>query len=224
MTGLTDADRARIGAAVTAAELGSAGEIVTIVTDRSDPYRDVAIGWAAFVAFLALAALEAAPSFYLGLIDRVLGLWGSEWTPRAVLGLALTVATIKFAGMLVLMAWRPLRLLLVPGPVKTARVHARALTCFKVGAERRTTGRTGILIYLSLAERRAEIVADEAIASKVAPEVWGTAMTAMLAEIRAGHIADGMIAAVTEVGAILATHFPRAADDANELPDRLIEV
>jgi putative membrane protein len=141
-----------------------------------------------------------------------------------VFGLALSVAIIKFLGMLALQWWRPLRLWLVPGPIKAARVHARALTCFRVGAESRTTGRTGILIYLSMAERRAEIVADAAIAAKVSPDVWGDAMQAMLTEIRQGRVADGMVAAVERVGAVLAEHFPRAADDTNELPDRLIEV
>jgi putative membrane protein len=71
---------------------------------------------------------------------------------------------------------------------------------------------------------RAEIIADEAIAARVAPEVWGDAMHALLAEIRQGRVADGMIAAVEGVGAVLAEHLPRADDDANELPDRLIEV
>lgn len=221
---MTDGDRARVAAAVTKAELASAGEIVTIITPRSDIYRDVALGWSAFVALLALAALELAPDFYIALVDRVLGLWASDWTPRAVLGLALTVATLKFLGMLLLMAWFPLRLWLTPKPIKAARVHARALTCFRVGAQSRTTGRTGILIYLSLAEHRAEIIADEAIAAKVAPEVWGDAMHAMLEHLREGRVADGMIAGVEQVGAVLAQHFPRADDDSNELPDRLIEV
>ncbi|WP_298168037.1 hypothetical protein [Novosphingobium sp.] len=221
---LTDTDRKDIAEAVAAAEATSAGEIVTIITPQSDSYRDVALAWSIFVAFLALAALELAPTFYLGLIERLLGLWAHEWTPRQVLGIALTVAVIKFLGMLLLMAWRPLRLLLTPPPIKSARVHARALTCFRIGAEGRTTGRTGILIYLSLAEHRAEIIADEAIASKVSPEVWGDAMHALLGPLRAGKVGEGMVAAVRKVGAVLAKHLPRAADDENELPDRVIEV
>ena len=68
----------------------------------------------------------------------------------------------------------------MPGFIKAARVRARAEACFKIGAERRTHGRTGILIYVSLAEHRAEIVADAAIAGKVSPEVWGEAMAALL--------------------------------------------
>lgn len=221
---LTQQDRKHIAEAVAAAEAASAGEIVTIVTPQSDTYRDVALAWSISIAFLALAALELAPGFYLGLIERMLGLWSHEWTPRQVLGIALTVAVLKFLGMLLIMAWRPLRLFLTPSPIKSARVHARALTCFRIGAEGRTTGRTGILIYLSLAEHRAEIIADEAIASKVAPEVWGDAMHALLGPIRAGRVGEGMVAAVGKVGAVLAEHLPRADDDKNELPDRVIEV
>ena len=73
-------------------------------------------------------------------------------------------------------------------------------------------------------ERRAQIIADEAIAGKVPAEAWGEAMAAMLTHIKDGRIADGMCAAVEKVGAVLTEHFPRAEDDVNELPDRLIEL
>ena len=221
---LSEADHDRISAAVAAAEGHSAGEIVTILTDRSDGYWDLALAWAAVVAATALLVLSLAPAFWLGLIDRAIGAWGSAWTPGEIFAVALGVATLKFLGMLLVQLWQPLKFLLVPPPVKARRVLARAITCFKVGAERRTHGRTGILIYLSMRERRAEIVADAAITGKVAPDVWGEAMAAMLPEIRAGRIADGMVAAIERVGAVLAEHFPRAEDDTNELPDRLIEV
>lgn len=224
ISAMSEDDRARVGAAVSAVESRTAGEVVTIVTDQSDSYAEVALLWSILVAFLALAALAIAPEFYLGIYDRLTGGWMQEWHPRGIFAVALVVASLKFAGMWLLQLWRPLRLLLVPGMVKHERVRARAITCFKVGAERRTHGRTGILIYLSMAEHRAEIVADEAIASKVAPEVWGEAMAAMLAHLREGRIADGMIAAIGKVGEVLAEHFPIAEGDTNELPDRLIEV
>ena len=81
-----------------------------------------------------------------------------------------------------------------------------------------------MLLYLSMREHRAEIVADEAIATKVDAEVWGQAMADMLAEIRKGHVGEGLAAGVRDVGAVLAEHFPRSEDDVNELPDRLILV
>jgi putative membrane protein len=221
---MTDADRARVSQAVAAAESHSAGEIVTILTDRSSTYRDVALVWCAAVAFIALGACALFAPFYLGIVDWLLGEWQHQWTPTEVLEVALLAVALKFGGMWLLQLWQPLRLFLVPPSVKHRRVRERAITCFKVGAERRTHGRTGILIYLSLAEHRAEIVADEAIATKVEAEVWGEAMAVMLTELHAGRVADGLIAAVAKVGVVLAQHFPRAEGDVNELPDRLIEV
>lgn len=223
-TWLSDADHARISAAVAEAERNSAGEIVTILAERSDGYTDVALAWATLVALVALLVLALAPDFYLGIYDRLTGGWVQEWHPRHVFAVAALVATLKFAGMMVLQLWQPLKFWLVLPPIRNVRVRDAAVRAFRIGAERRTHGRTGVLIYLSMRERRAEIVADEAIATRVDPDVWGAAMAAMLAELRAGRVADGMIAAVERVGVVLAEHFPRPPDDSNELPDRLIEV
>ncbi|MFT4027542.1 MAG: hypothetical protein QM676_12180 [Novosphingobium sp.] len=221
---LSEADHDRVSAAVAAAELHTSGEIVTIVARRSDGYADVALAWAAVVSFTALTVLSLFPHFYLGLIDDVLGHWQHEWTPQGAFTVALGVATLKFVGMLLLQLWPPLKFRLIPPHIKRLRSRARAAAYFRTGAQGRTTGRTGVLIYLSLAEHDAEILADQAIAAKVSPEVWGEAMAAMLVDLKAGRLADGMIAAVEKVGEILAPHFPRADDDVNELPDRLIEV
>lgn len=221
---MTEHDRARVAAAVTAAESHTRGEIATILTARSDDYRDVALAWSALVGIAALLALALFPDFYLGLYDRLTGAWAQSWSPARLFGVAALVVTVKFVATWLILRWRPLRLWLTPGPIRHSRVHARALTAFRIGAERRTTGRTGVLIYLSLAEHRAEIIADQGIARHVPSDVWGAALAAMLVEIRAGRMADGLIAAVEAVGKVLADHFPRAADDSNELPDRLIEV
>jgi putative membrane protein len=221
---MSDADRARVGAAVSAAESRSAGEIVTILAARSDDYADVALVWSAAAGFAALLALFLAPDFYLGIYERLSGGWVHEWTPRAVFAAAAVVLALKFGGTWLILLWRPLRLFLTPSSIRDERVRARAITCFKVGAERRTQGRTAILIYLSMDEHRAEIVADKAIAAKVPAEVWGDVMAEMLAELKEDHLADGLIAAIARVGALLAEHFPCTASDNNELPDRLIEV
>jgi putative membrane protein len=221
---VNEADYALVMKAVAAAEANTSGEIVTVVTDRSDGYTDVALVWAVIVAFTAIAVLTFFPNFYLDLIDRVLGTWNNQWTPREIFGLALFVAILKFAGMWLIQLWQPLKFFLIPGPIKSHRAYHRAVALFKVGAQGRTSGKTGILIYLSMRERRAEIVADEAITGKVAPEAWGEAMAAMLAELKQGNVGAGMAAAVERVGKILAEHLPRQSDDVNELPDRLIEL
>ncbi|HSQ96630.1 MAG TPA: hypothetical protein VLM18_11115 [Croceibacterium sp.] len=224
MKHLSEAEMELVSNAVTAAEANTSGEIVTVVTDRSDGYTDVALVWSVVIAFTAIAVLTWFPAFYLGLVDHLLGKWNAEWTPRGIFGLALFVGILKFAGMWLIQLWQPLKFFLIPGPVKSHRANARAVQIFKVSADRRTKGRTGILIYLSMRERRAEIVADEAITSQVAPEVWGEAMAAMLVELKHGRCGAGIAAAVERVGKVLAEHLPRQADDVNELPDRLIEL
>lgn len=226
---LGEADHARVTEAVRRAELSTSGEIVTILADRSDGYTDVAMAWSAVAALGALSAVALMPDFYLGKFEWLLGglfwdSWNHEWTPARLLWIAALVAALKFLGMMLVQLWPPLKYFLIPPPIKTARVHARAVDLFKVGAERRTHGRTGILIYLSMREHRAEVVADAAIADHVDDAVWGEAMVAMLAELKAGRTAEAMVAGVERVGAVLAEHFPRAEDDRNELPDRLIEL
>lgn len=221
---LTAEDHARVSAAVGRVEAHTSGEIVTILADRSDGYADVALAWAAFVTLTLLSAIAIVPDFYLDLYDRLSGGWRGEWTPRTILTLAAVFAAAKFAGVMLIQLWQPLKFFLIPPPIKTARVHDRAVRAFRIGADRRTQGRTGILIYLSMREHRAEIVADEAIASRVDPAVWKAAMDAMLAELKQGRITEGLIAAIENVGAVLAEHLPRGDDDINELPDRLIEV
>ena len=115
-------------------------------------------------------------------------------------------------------------MLLTPGSTKTRRVRRRAIMLFKTGAERRTIGRTGILIYLSMAEHRAEIVGDEAITKVTTPETWGEAMTELLTHVKAGRPGDGIVAAVEIIGEVLAEHFPKSSEDSNEIPDKLIEL
>jgi putative membrane protein len=226
MTGsiLSAADSTRIAAAVGAAEARANGEIVTVIAHASDSYGDIALAWSAAIAGLALLVITLASGFYLNLVDSTLGLWAHRWTPREVLGLALFVGSVKFAGMWLILLWRRLRLMLVPGPVKAARVRARAEIAFRLAAQSRTLGATGVVIYLSMAERRAEIVADTTIADKVTPEVWGDAMHAMLDHFRADRVADGMVAGIAAVGTILAVHFPHSDKPANELPDGPIEL
>ena len=103
-------------------------------------------------------------------------------------------------------------------------MRRRAIAIFQAAAAKRTTGRTGILIYLSLAERRAEIIADEAILKVTDEHTWGEAMTALLTDVRHGRVGEGICAAIERVGVVLSEHFPRSAGDCNEIPDRLIEL
>lgn len=218
------ADHDVVTVAVAAAEAHTSGEIVTVVAAQSNDYDDVALVWASVVAFVAMSLVALFPEFYRGLYDRLSGGWGHELTANQWLGIVLAFGVLKWIGVWLVLLWKPLRMALTPRTIKAQRVRARAIDLFKVGTEAKTLGRTGVLLYLSLKEHRADIVADEAIAAKVAPEVWGDAMDALIERVRAGEPGAGMAAAVTQMGAVLAQHFPRGSENPNELPDRLIEI
>jgi putative membrane protein len=216
-----ETDRTRVGGAVTAAEASSDGEIVTVVAAESDSYNDVVVHWAVLVLFLAIAVIAAAPAFFILILDTIVGGWES-WTAGELIAILLFALAVKFLVARWLFGLRPIRLALTPASTKARRVRRRALLLFRLSTESRTRAKTGVLLYLSLAERRAEIVADAAITSKVAPEVWGAAMAALIDAVKDGRPGDGMVESVTMIGQILAEHFPRSPDDTNELPDRLI--
>ena len=224
MVKLSEADHAKVSAAIAEAEKRSNGEIVAVATPISDSYHDVALHWAvaALLAVLAWAAWR--PSWLLWWHEALTGGWRPEPTLGELLLFLMLLATVKFVAVLLILRWMPLRLALTPRATKARRVRRRAIVVFKAAAERRTVGRTGVLIYLSMAEHRAEIVADDAITAVTTPETWGEAMAAMLVEVRQGRIADGMVAAIGEVGGVLAEHFPRSEGDTNEIPDKLIEL
>lgn len=215
-------DHAKVNAAVAAAERQTDGEIVTIVARRSDAYHDVGLHWAVLAMLLVMALLATFP----GAIDAIHLLTGDPWNEHVSTATALTVATVlaalTFLLVRYLLAIPALRMALTPAATKSRRVHARALTLFRASAEHRTMAATGVLLYLSLDEHRAEIIAEAGIHARVPPDVWGHAMAVLLEAVTDGRIADGMAAAVAEIGVVLAEHFPRTGSNPNELPDRLI--
>lgn len=226
---LNEAQHKIVSSAVEQAELNTSGEILTVLADRSDGYTDVALLWASALAFTMMSVFAAFPQPFMHawdavVVEALMGGWGHEWSIGELASLTIGLGFLTFLLAWAVQLWQPLKFALIPGPVRMARVHERAVSHFKVGAEARTVGRTGILIYLSMREHRAEIVADEPIAKLVEPEIWGEAMVDMLKEIKQGRIAEGLAIGVRDVGFVLAEHFPRADDDENELPDRLIEV
>lgn len=215
-------DGAKVAAAINAAEATTDGEINAIVAASSDSYNDVVLHWALLVALLPLAMSAAWP----GLVT-----WGasliSPWQEpslRFILTLLLVKVIVAFLIARYVIGIRAIRLALTPAATKRRRVRRRAIMLFRTGTEARTLSTTGVLLYLSLAERRAEIVADAAIHARAPQEEWGDAMAALVAAMRENRPGDGMAAAIERIGAVLAAHFPRTGTDPNELPDRLIEL
>ncbi len=217
-------DRDKVSAAIAAAEAKSSGEIVAVATPISDAYHDVGLHWALVPLFAVLAWAAIRPTALVWWYNTLFGGWSPDPTLGELLTLLMFLAALKFTVALLILKWMPLRLALTPAATKHRRVRRRAVAIFQAAAAGRTAGKTGILIYLSLAERRAEIVADEAILKLTDEHAWGEAMTALIAEVREGRPGEGIVSAIERVGAVLAEHFPRSADDVNEIPDKLIEL
>jgi uncharacterized membrane protein len=83
-----------------------------------------------------------------------------------------------------------------------------------------TAQNNGVLIYLLLADRIVEIVADRGIAASIAQSEWDEVCREMERNYRQGHFSEGSVAGVRGVGQLLARHFPGKRGDADELPNQ----
>ena len=201
---ISEADRARITDAISAAEAKTSGEIFCVIMHQASDYRVVPLAWAA-----ALALLVPAPLIHFTL-----------W-PAVIIYLIQLLTFIVAALVLMLPA---IRFRIVPRSAQHRRAHAAAMRQFFAHGLHQTENRTGVLIFASAAERYAEIVADAGINAKVEPHVWDQAIAALIAGIKAGRPADGFVAAIERCGAVLAVHFPPGALNRDELPNRLVEI
>ncbi|MBW8812152.1 MAG: TPM domain-containing protein [Caulobacterales bacterium] len=227
---LQPADLAAIEAAVRQAEARTTGEIYCIAAEESSDYHATPLAWAAGVALLAPALLllaglhVSAPD--MGLVggwtaDQVEGV--GEATARAALVGTLLLQALLFVVTLLVVAIPPVRRALTPRGLKRDRVLQRAEAQFLAKNLHNTRERTGVLIYVSFAERMAELIADEAIHAKVPDGTWDRAMAVLTAGLRHGHPAKGFSDAIGLCGEVLAQHFPAQADDnPNELPDAVV--
>jgi putative membrane protein len=196
----TDEDHQAVTAAIREAEKRTCGQIVCVLARSSSDYAYVPVLWAAL-----LALLVPWPLIY--------------FTQLSVQHIYLLQIAVFIAAALVL-AWLPLRMALVPRAVKRARAHRAAVQQFFVRGLTRTRNRTGVLIFVSLAERYARVLADEGIADKVDNTEWQAAVDALTGHMRDGRIAAGFVAAVERCTTVLAAHAPPGGAP-DELPDRL---
>ena len=201
---ISDSDKQRIADAIRQAETRTSGEIFCVLAQHASDYRLVPLAWAAVIA-LALPW----PLIHLTL-----------W-PAGVIYLA---QLLIFLAAAVLLSLPAIRFHIVPRGAKHERAHALALRQFFAQGLQHTEKRTGVLIFASMAERYAEIVADSGINAKVGPDVWAGAIAAMVSAIKHGRAADGFVAAIELCGAVLAEHFPPGALAVDELANKLVEI
>lgn len=207
----TDAERERIRQAVDAAEKQTAGEIVPYIVARSGSYEIGAWRGAAVGALIAAALALLVAWFYDG--------WGLGWLYSAW-GMALTMTLGGVLGAL-LVWFVPLLRRLFAGTARMAeRVHRRAEAAFLEEEVFNTRDRTGILLFVSLFEHRIEVLGDEGINLKVEQREWVEVVDRIRTGIRAGHLADGLVAAIEMCGELLHRRgVGIRPDDTDELSD-----
>jgi putative membrane protein len=207
---MTADEHRRVTDAIRAAESRTSGEIYCVVAKSSASYFFPA-------AAIVLATILAGSLVLAFLLE-------SRWVSVRLPWFVAAQLLAALCALLLLWAAPRLRIFLVPHRIRHARAHDNALKQFLARNVHLTAQRTGVLIFVSLEEHYAEVVADSGIAQKVEQQVWNGVVATLIAAARSDRLAEGFIAAVETVGALLAEHFPVAAGDANELDDHLVEI
>jgi putative membrane protein len=194
-------DRKRISEAIRAAEAKTSGEIVCVLAETSSNAT-------ALPVFLSAIGALALP-------------WGLAGLTAMPVYRMLSLQAVTFIILLGLFCWRPVRVALMPRRVRRAVAYRAAMDQFTMRGLARKSERTGILIFVSLAERYARIIADDGISARVSQSQWQGAVDILIKHMREGHIADGFIAAIDFCGDELAKNFPPMQASRHELSDRI---
>jgi putative membrane protein len=216
--------------AVAAAEAKTSGEIFCVVARQSAHYGEVPFGWASAIALAAPPLVLAFGAWPRVLLAAYQNQWSAAHT--AAVDQAMVAAMVGYAGLqavlfgvvAVIVSAPAVKLALTPPSLKRSEVHKRAMEQFFARGLPALEDGAGVLIYVSSAERRVEVIAGEGIHGKVGEATWNEAVAAALRRIRKGDAAGGLIAAIEICGAALAEHFPPDGEPINRLPDEVTEI
>lgn len=214
---LTEAQAAAIEAVVREAEGKTSAEIAgAMIKESSDYARHELLGAIIVGLFFFTGVTVFTPSLESWIqtltwsYSSLLLVGAAGFSTFLVIGIAYFLANLA-----------PIDRWIVPRRVMNEEVRRRAIRHFLESGVHRTRERNGLLIFVSLLERRIEIVADIGIADKVPPETWEAVVAGMRESLRSGDTAEALARAVSQCGDILAGHFPPRPDDINELSNKV---
>lgn len=197
-------DRERVRAMLAEAEQRTTGEIVPVVLERSDAHPNAE--WIAALALLLVGSVLLA-----GVLPWDQPVW--------LLACQLALGAIGFA----LARWLPgFKRQFVTQARADAMAEEQAFQEFYRNGLHRTAKATGVLLFVSLFERRSIVLADEGISGRVGSEHWNDVNHAILGALRRGSLPDGLIEGIRRAGDELALHFPADEENPNEIEDHLI--
>ena len=195
-------EQARLASVISDVEDETSGEIVLVIAEQAGHYRAVPLLWAMLAALVTPWPL----------------IWLTGISTSRIVLIQLAVAL----ALSLVLSWPKLRFALVPPSIKHNQAQEAASREFLRRGMTRTREKTGVLIYLALAEHHAEILADTGVADRVEPGIWAGIVADLTAAIRNGRMIAGLEEAIRRTGAILAQHSPPRLDDVDELPNKVI--
>ena len=211
---LTDAEKQAVEACVKEVEKLTSGEIVPMVVSSSYHYpMSNVIGGLIFALLISVGVTLAYSS-------------QKSWGGVTAMDLWLFPAVFAVSFLLFheLVKRIPgLKRIFVTKAEITEEVEEAALTSFYRNGLNNTRDRTGILIFISVFERKALVLADEGINAKVDTGVWQEVVDLVVNSIKGRHQAEGICRAVSRCGELIREHFPIKADDTNELDNLIVE-
>ena len=217
---LTEQESKAIAAAVAEAETTTGGEIATAVIPESDDYGFRELVWAIAVGAVAFVVLTQFADPFESLLQGLF--WKYEtWLLVTFIGAAAMV--IGVVAYLLLQIPALDRLILSKAAMAQA-VARRARRHFMESGAYDTVDNTGVLIFVSILERRVELIADRGISEKVAQDRWDSVVAELITGITAGRTGEALAQAVRQVGAVLSEHVPPRERNTNELANRPVEL
>ncbi|WP_455209099.1 TPM domain-containing protein [Kaarinaea lacus] len=202
---LTDQEKQTISDAIREAESHTSGEIVTVIARAADDYLYIPTLWAGLLALLTPSVLLMMPVDLEFLVIY-------------------TIQVLVFVLATLLFRWTPLKLALIPRVVKHHRASRLASEQFIQQGLHQTQARNGLLLFVAVAERYVEVIADQGINDRVPKDTWSNLVSEFVRHIQQRKIAEGFLDAIKQSGKVLQEQFPADPVNKNELPNHLIEL
>ncbi len=220
-------DKEAIRAAVETAESSTSCEIAPMVVDHSDSYREAEVlggvllaGLLAFLASVLIeyAAISAESAEWSAMNNNAhllhYGIYVWTYIPLVVL--------FFFPSKYIFRKYPALKLTLVGRKRVEQAVRERAVRAFYEKGLYKTRDETGVLVFISLLERKVWILGDRGV-DRLIPHSFLQGLARELSSgIRDGRACEALCAVIIAIGKEMMVHFPRKPDDTNELSDQII--
>ncbi|TDV70068.1 TPM domain-containing protein [Pseudomonas sp. LP_7_YM] len=199
---LTEDEQQQVTRAIEAVERGTDAELVTVLAASADDYAYAPLIWAGLVALLLPGLINFHPG-WLNANELLL-------TQIATFIVVALVCRLPAIG-----------IRLVPASVRHWRAGSLARRQFLEQNLHSTLNGTGVLIFVSEAERYVEIIVDDGIARRVDDSVWRSMVDVFTLQVRQGRILEGFLGCIHSCGQVLSEQIP-VTQPRNELPNRLV--